>query len=583
MVARVQVMLRRLLRARGQVWGLLRARAVSVQVVAWDRAMVRRGALGSARSLSLTEGGNGSKGWPPEMVARRLQLVAPDVASLTRLLQEFSHRAQQGQLRGQVLAVQVQVAQMPAHLRAGLLGGLTQAGTRHVQWWVRRDGRCQVQVRWAGWQPVALALAVVDQAVVRQWRNPQVWTAHAAGVSDEPPPAAVQEPQHSTVVTTVAYPCGRVLAGAPARYLLRCGPQGHLDLVAAQSGMDSPPVLRFHPSRAPEAVIAAAARAGGGSLAGGPNAWKPYSVVQDQTQAQASDAEQFCAAVQAALQACGAVITDEDPGELDELGCLQWAGRSVASSREALIAADRHLRTPELMPAVTVVIASKRPDDLDRVLLEMAAQTYPQFEVLVGAHGWQPDDAQRQRWQGLLPGRLRLQHLANEVPFGHVLGQLSRRADTELITKVDDDDRYGRHHLIDLVAALRCSGADLVSKSSRFTYLAGADLTLDRQPLVSERWQSTPAGGTLMLPRSTLVAVGGWGRGVRHVDTDLVQRLDAAGGSRYRCAGFGYVYVRRDDSGAATGSAHTWQADLRQLKAQANRQYAGLPQVILQS
>jgi hypothetical protein len=86
----------------------------------------------------------------------------------------------------------------------------------------------------------------------------------------------------------------------------------------------------------------------------------------------------------------------------------------------------------------------------------------------------------------------------------------------------------------------------------------------------------TPAGGTLMLSRSTLAQAGGWSESSRHVDSDLLARVRARGGVTYRTHGLEYVYVRR------TGG-HTWETTMDELTGQVRQVYEGLPREIIHS
>jgi hypothetical protein len=226
------------------------------------------------------------------------------------------------------------------------------------------------------------------------------------------------------------------------------------------------------------------------------------------------------------------------------------------------------------LPTVSVVLSSRRPDDIEACLGYLATQTYPAWEVVLGMHGYDVPPATVERWRALVPAPLRVLALPAEMTFGMVLGRLSRIADGELLTKVDDDDRYGARHLTDLVVAWHTSGADVVAKGSRFVYFPEADETMDRQWTAPEQFQVTPAGGTLMLARGTLAEFGGWSHSPKHVDTDLLIRLKAAGGLVYRTHGLEYVYVRR-----ATG--HTWHTELDSLREQGERIYEGLPAGVL--
>ncbi|MDP9397393.1 MAG: glycosyltransferase family 2 protein, partial [Actinomycetota bacterium] len=254
---------------------------------------------------------------------------------------------------------------------------------------------------------------------------------------------------------------------------------------------------------------------------------------------------------------------------------------SVASSRAAIIAGDAVLRRTPLtgrgalaLPAVSVVVSSKRPDLVETCLDHLGAQTYPSYEIVLGAHGYDVDERLRSRWSERTGGRLRVVRVPAEATLGEVLGRLSRLADGDLLTKVDDDDHYGPSHLTDLVLARRTSGADLVSKSSRWTHFADEGVTIDRVRMAPEVFDVTPAGATMLLPRDVLAEAGGWSASVRHVDTDLLARLHAIGAVRYQTHALEYIYVWR-----STG--HTWAADHAALLEQGGEVFEGLPPLLL--
>jgi hypothetical protein len=226
------------------------------------------------------------------------------------------------------------------------------------------------------------------------------------------------------------------------------------------------------------------------------------------------------------------------------------------------------------LPAVSVLLSSMRPDHVETCLDYLAGQTYPALEVLVGLHGYEVAEPIRQRWQDRLPFPVRIRSFPAGLTFGEVLGQLSRIAEGELVAKVDDDDHYGAHHVTDLVIAWHTSGAEVAAKGSRFVHLPETGETIDRTWTAPEVLDATPAGGTLLLARSTLAQVGGWSHSSRHVDTDLLIRVKAAGGLVYRTHALEYVYVRRT-------AGHTWHTEIEELVAQGERVYKGLPEQII--
>ncbi|SNT60093.1 Glycosyltransferase involved in cell wall bisynthesis [Asanoa hainanensis] len=224
---------------------------------------------------------------------------------------------------------------------------------------------------------------------------------------------------------------------------------------------------------------------------------------------------------------------------------LAVEARSVRQRRAALRHHAAGLGEP---PAVTAILATRRPELLGPVLAMLAAQTYPRLEIVICLHGVPapPDLA-------VAPaGR---PHQLIEVPadtsFGTVLGLATARAGGTLVTKVDDDDTYGPEHVWDLVLARHYSGATLVGKGSELVFLEDRGTVLRRRSGVPEAFGEMVSGGTMLLSKGDLEAVGGWRPVPRSVDLGLIQRLNRAGGTIYRTHPLGYVYHRR-----ATG--HTW-------------------------
>jgi len=261
------------------------------------------------------------------------------------------------------------------------------------------------------------------------------------------------------------------------------------------------------------------------------------------------------------LGLAGAVLVDHQPaaGTDDPLASL--ASRSLASlidrrdrelhSVRIRRAARRLIAPPADGRTISVLLASNRPQCLADALRSIAAQSVVAHQVLVGLHGpgWGPEHAALAH--DLFGEVAVVARFEQSVLFGTMLQTLSERASGDLITKWDDDDWYGVHHLEDLMGALDDSGADLVGKAAEFVHLESANRTIRRFATGAERYSSTLAGGTLMLRTGTLAEIGGWASAPRDVDRLLIRSLQRSGGLVYRTHGFEYVLRR-------TSAGHTW-------------------------
>jgi hypothetical protein len=239
-----------------------------------------------------------------------------------------------------------------------------------------------------------------------------------------------------------------------------------------------------------------------------------------------------------------AYVSSIDPQDVSDHGRRERIG--VELRRRAW----RVLRP--MRPTVSVLLATARPADAAHAAAQLRRQERVPFQLVVGLHGsaWQGDDDTPLR---SVSDDVIIVRLGDDATLGEVLSELAGRADGELITKWDDDDYYGPHHLEDLVTAQLSSGADLVGRGGDFVHLAASDATIRRSGR-AEAWDRHLAGGTLMMRRDRLAEIGGWGSLPRHVDLDIIDRVHRAGGWTYRTHPFGYVLRRRPSESVR----HTW-------------------------
>jgi glycosyltransferase involved in cell wall biosynthesis len=216
------------------------------------------------------------------------------------------------------------------------------------------------------------------------------------------------------------------------------------------------------------------------------------------------------------------------------------------------------------LPSVSVILSTMRPELIPGVLRMLAGQTYPHVEVVVVAHGVPAPDL-----SGLDLGALEVTVV--EVPatalFGAALAEGVRRSSGDLITKLDDDDWYGEHHVFDLVLAHLYSRADVVGKTTEYLYLEEVEQLVHRT-FATERYHDQVAGGAMLLSRAAFDALGGWRPTPNSTDRSVLIRVESQGGIGYRTHGLGYVYIRHT-------SKHTWERTDSQLLKGSFEQWRG--------
>ncbi|MFA9429697.1 hypothetical protein [Egicoccus sp. AB-alg2] len=245
------------------------------------------------------------------------------------------------------------------------------------------------------------------------------------------------------------------------------------------------------------------------------------------------------------------------------------AALSVRLRRHVLRTHGRAARLDEVVEAlgldvpprrrVSLLLATRRPELLHQVTADLARQTQEDLELVLAVHGDEP-----------VPDRLALTPAAvvqvgAERPLGAVLNAALDASTGGLVAKIDDDDRYGRHHLDDLVLALDYSGAEVVGKRRHAVHDVAAGTLRVQSGQHEERWEDHLPGATMLVRGEVLRALR-WRLVPNAVDTELVRAVHLAGGACYSTHRFGFVRTRHGDhtfaGDASLGGAALSPADL---------------------
>nr|WP_306238689.1 glycosyltransferase [Ornithinimicrobium sp. HY1745] len=221
-------------------------------------------------------------------------------------------------------------------------------------------------------------------------------------------------------------------------------------------------------------------------------------------------------------------------------------------------------------PRVSVIAPTIRPHLLRGIVETAARQQDVEVQLVLLAHGFAPPEAELTALAKDLglPDLVVLQGEA-ATSLGANLNALVAASDGDLLAKLDDDDLYGDHYLSDSAHALDYSGADLVGKHARFTYLADVGATVLQYPYKEHRWTDLVGGPTMIGPRRTFVETPFEDRTLGE-DTAFQRSILAAGGGIYSADRFNFIQMR----GASAN--HTWSTEDERILANGRVQAYGL-------
>jgi glycosyltransferase involved in cell wall biosynthesis len=238
----------------------------------------------------------------------------------------------------------------------------------------------------------------------------------------------------------------------------------------------------------------------------------------------------------------------------------------IRKARRALI--DKY-------PAVSVVIATVRPNDLENILVQLINQTLPTFEVLFGLHDIELNAKHKSLIKKLAARKVNVitEKFSKNKTLGEILTSLCEKSSGEYISKMDDDDYYGPEHLRDLVDTALDTKAEVVGRAMNYVYLEPLSLSVRRfSPngiQAVELWSDWVCGGTIFVKRDAAMNAGYFGTGTTAVDKYLLSHVSANGGKIYRTFGAGYIYRR-------SFTAHTYITNYSKYLNNANEQRVGI-------
>ncbi|MGV3247172.1 CgeB family protein [Rothia sp. 11254D007CT] len=221
-------------------------------------------------------------------------------------------------------------------------------------------------------------------------------------------------------------------------------------------------------------------------------------------------------------------------------------------------------------PLVTVMVATMRPHQVEKVFETVGRQKDVQVQLILLTHGFtlKQSEANRLAKQHGI-NNFSLLQASSAKTLGECMNLMVAAAQGEVITKMDDDDLYGDYYLIDQLNCLKFSGADLVGKGTHYMYLKNTDITVLRRANVVHRFTDFVAGPTIM----------GWAVTFRAnpfdpisigEDSAFLESVLKANGSIYATSPFNFIQVRQSQG------SHTWDISDETILARNQAVYYGL-------
>lgn len=245
-----------------------------------------------------------------------------------------------------------------------------------------------------------------------------------------------------------------------------------------------------------------------------------------------------------------------------------WEEHTYRHRADKLVDALGLQRPEPMKPLVSVICSTNRDATLERLLEQVAAQTYENVELLVLGHGVQIADDFRQRAFSAGVKKVTLLQGEASQSLGACLNALVGAASGEVIAKFDDDDYYLPNYLRDQVNTLLNMNADLVGKGSIYFFLPGANVIARRWKHQEHIWRNFVAGATFVGWREVFLETPFADR-TRGEDSDFLLRLERKGRKVYSSDSFNYLCIRGN-------AEHTWAISEAEILANSEVETIGM-------
>lgn len=216
-------------------------------------------------------------------------------------------------------------------------------------------------------------------------------------------------------------------------------------------------------------------------------------------------------------------------------------------------------RSQPRIPGISVVTCTNKPNFLQTMVDNYKRQSWTHKEWIIVVNSDRADLSRYKQIAAQLP-HVRVYRLPARYTLGACLNFATALAKHPYIAKMDDDEYYAPHYLLDMMRAFRKSGADVVGKRAYFIHLRGKRLLIQRF-YAQNRFVPILAGGTLVYKRKVWNRVKFSNRSLGE-DVSFCRACRRRGYKLYAGDRFNFCALRRKEP-----NSHTWKKSDEQFLA----------------
>lgn len=203
---------------------------------------------------------------------------------------------------------------------------------------------------------------------------------------------------------------------------------------------------------------------------------------------------------------------------------------------------------------VSVITSTNRKHNLKSYFKQLINQKDVDLQVVLITHGFEIDNKEIMKYhKDIEKLDLKVVYVPSEQPLGYCLNRAISEIKHFYVAKMDDDDFYFEHYLIDSWIAARYTDADLVGKYSTYTFFQGSNLTISKYKNTRRKYHPFVMGATFFA-KSQLMKKYMFSYLPTGEDSDFLRRINEDNAVIYADQPYNFCIFRSQDL-----ESHTWK------------------------
>src|SRR5699024_2353927 len=174
---------------------------------------------------------------------------------------------------------------------------------------------------------------------------------------------------------------------------------------------------------------------------------------------------------------------------------------------------------PNYEADISVIVTTKRKWRLRGLIQNLNSQINVNLEVILLTHGYELSLSEKDALFAMADFDLKILSESEDISFGQCLNECVDEITHDHVIKMDDDDYYFPHFLIDLYIGIRYTDASIVGKNAFFFYLEEDNMVGQRRMDFQFKNVKEVKGNTILCKAETMKEYG-FSDIPRHVDSD---------------------------------------------------------------